>query len=228
MNNPIYDRAGDWLRGVYDRRVSTPAVLDPAQYFPSARRFTDSWRELREEALAIRADLSSVPRFHELMAAQADISANDQRDWRMLVVKAYGVPFEANAAKAPRLAQIVAQCPDVLTASLSFLAPYKHVPPHRGPFRGVIRYYLPLSVPPAEDGLPGSTLTIDGRDYRLGDGEALLWDDTFVHEVRNRANDVRIALLLDVRRRGLPRHLEWLTRVLIAGIRLTVRVRKPV
>lgn len=227
MEHAIYDRAGDWLRGIYDRRITTPPVLDPGQYFPSARRFTDNWRALREEALAIRADLSGVPRFHELMATQADISANDQRDWRMLVVKAYGVRFAANAAKAPRLAALVEQCPDVLTASLSFLAPFKHVPPHRGPFRGVIRYYLPLSVPPAEDGLPGSTLTIDGRDYRLGDGEPLLWDDTFVHEVRNRADDVRIALLLDVRRKGMPWQLEWLTRVLIAGIRVTVRVRKP-
>ena len=28
------------------------------------------------------------------------------------------------------------------SAALSFFAPQKHVPEHRGPFRGVIRYYL--------------------------------------------------------------------------------------
>jgi aspartate beta-hydroxylase len=223
----IYDRASAWLRGVYDRGITTPAVLDPTGYFPSAQRFVSSWEALREEALAIKADLSSVPRFQDLMTQQEDIAYADMRDWRMFVVKAYGVDFSANAARCPKLAALVAQCPEVLTATLSFLAPYKHVPRHRGPFRGVIRYYLALSVPTGEDGRPGTTLTVDGTDYHVGNGQALLWDDTFAHEVNNRTGDVRIALLLDVRRRGMPLRLELLTRMLIAAIGLTVRLRKP-
>jgi aspartate beta-hydroxylase len=91
----------------------------------------------------------------------------------------------------------------------------------------VIRYYLALSVPLASDGLPGTSLTIDDQEYRLGDGQALLWDDTFVHEVRNRAEAVRIALLLDVRRPGMPRSLELLSRLVIAGVGALVRLRKP-
>jgi aspartate beta-hydroxylase len=228
MFNSLYERATAAMRQIYDRRIQTPAVLDPQQYFAGAARFGAAWPQLRLEALAIQANLSAVPRFHELMAQQAEISNNDQRDWRMFVIKAYGVVFAANAARCPQLAALVAQCPQVVSASLSFLAPHKYVPQHRGPFRGVIRYYLGLSVPLGADAQPGTTLTIDGRQYRLGNGQALLWDDTFAHDVHNDTDAVRVALLLDVRRTGMPLYMDLLSRLLIALIGLAVRLRRPV
>lgn len=226
--NSIYDSSADLLRRIYGRRISTPPVLDPANHFPSLARFSESWRELRAEALRIQQDLASVPRFHELMPQQASISANDQRDWRLFVLKAYGVSFEKNLQRCPRLAALVAAAPEVLSAALSFLAPGKHVPEHRGPFRGIVRYYLALSVPLAADGLPGAILTIDGTDHRLGDGQWLLWDDTYSHEIRNNSDGVRIALLLDVRRQGLPLDLELLSRALITAASAAIRLHPPV
>ena len=40
----------------------------------------------------------------------------------------------------------------MLSACLSFVAPGKHIPVHRGPFRGVLRFHLGLIVPPDADG----------------------------------------------------------------------------
>jgi len=228
MMNALYDNSADILRRIYGRRIATPAVLDPASHFPSLSRYAGSWRELREEALVIQKSLASVPRFHEIMPQQAAISANDQRDWRLFVLKAYGVSFEANLRRCPRLAALLRASPEVLSAALSFLAPGKHVPEHRGPFRGIIRYYLALSVPLAADGLPGAILTIDGIEHRLGDGEWLLWDDTYTHEIRNHAAGVRIALLLDVRRNGMPLDLQLLARFLIAAAGAAIRLRPPI
>ena len=79
--------------------------------------------------------------------------------------------------------------PDVLSASISFLAPGKHIPVHRGPFRGVLRFYLVLSMPLAADGRPAAVLKVAGTEHRLADGEYLLWDDTFPHEVINNSNE---------------------------------------
>jgi len=223
-----YEGAVDLLRGLYGRRISAPAVLDPREHFRGAQAFIGQWRALQQEALDIASNLGAVPRFHELMAQQAAISAADDRDWRMFVVKAYGVTIRTNAARCPVLAALVAADPDVLSASLSFLAPGKQVPAHRGPFRGVIRYYLALSVPAGADGRPGTVLTIDGRAHRLGDGQALLWDDTFVHDVRNDTPGLRIALLLDVRRRGMPADLALLSRLLIGAAGLAVRMSRTI
>jgi aspartate beta-hydroxylase len=224
--SPIYDRAVELVRGLYDRRLSGPPVLEPAAHFPGHERFTGAVPALREEALRIVGGLAAVPRFHELMPQQASISNQDKRDWRLLVVKAYGVTVKANARRCPALTQLVAADPDVLSAALSFLAPGKVVPEHRGPFRGVLRYFLGLSVPADGQGRPGSVLTIDGIEHRIATGNALLWDDTYVHAVRNETQSVRVALLLDIRRRSMPLDMEILSRILIAAAAVAVRLRR--
>ena len=222
----LYDLSTNAMRSIYDRRISGPPVLDVESHFPDARRFQAVWPQLRDEALRVAGDLKRVPRFHELMSEQAGISANDGRDWRMLVLKAYGTSFPRNLERCPVLAETVAASPDVLSAALSFLAPGKHVPEHRGPFRGVVRFYLGLSVPVSADGRPAAVLTIDHREHYVGNGECLLWDDTFAHEVLNRGDAVRIALLLDVRRRGMPLDMTLLSSVLISAVGLSVRLRR--
>jgi aspartate beta-hydroxylase len=221
-----YDLVTDLIRYIYDSRLSEPPVLDMTERFPEAEHFIAAWPALREEALELAKNLQRVPRFHELMSNQAEISANDNRDWRMFVLKAYGVPFRDNMSKCPVLTGLVESVPDVLTATLSFLAPHKHIPRHRGPFRGVLRFYLGLSVPLAEDARPATVLTIDEAEHRIADGESLLWDDTFPHEVCNRSDSPRIALLLDVRRRGMPLDLTLLSWLLVRGIGAAVRLRR--
>ena len=222
----LYDQAASALRSVYDSRLVGPPVLDLQSHFPDAGKFTGSWQEIRDEALAIARDLPSVPRFHEIMREQESISANDHRDWRMFILKAYGTEIPANMARCPTLASLVAAAPDVLSASFSFLAPRKHIPAHRGPFRGVLRFQLGLSMPRTTAGTPAAVLRIDDREYRIADGECLLWDDTYQHEVWNASEEVRIALLLDVWRRGMPMDMELLSRLLVAFVKVGMRLRK--
>jgi aspartate beta-hydroxylase len=143
----------------------------------------------------------------------------------MFILKAYGAKVPRNLARCPRLAALVAASPDVLSASISFLAPGKHIPPHRGPFRGVLRFYLGLAMPRLADGRPAAVLKIADREYPIADGECLLWDDTYVHEVWNRSNQLRTALLLDVRRRGMPADMALFSRLLIATARAGITLR---
>ena len=144
-----YDRAVEVVRALYDRRISGPPVLDLERDFSSGARFSQAWRTIRAEALAVARRLPEVPRFHEIMPEQASISANDGRDWRMYILKAYGIEQPRHMAACPALAALVRQSPEVLSASFSFLGPRKHIPPHRGPIRGIIRFYLVLSMPRA-------------------------------------------------------------------------------
>lgn len=220
----VYDLTANLIRKLFDSRISGPSVLNSETYFPAAIHFDQHWQSLRDEALNIAANLGEVPRFHELLPSQADISANDQRDWRMFVLKAYGILFKQNLALCPCLGQLLGENPDILSATLSFLAPHKHIPRHRGPFRGIIRYYLGLSIPVDNEGQPSTILTLDDTEYRIGNGESLLWDDTYPHEVLNNSDEVRIALLLDVRRRHMPIDMELLTRFIIAMAGTRVRI----
>ena len=90
--------------------------------------------------------------------------------------------------------------------------------------RGVLRFYLVLSMPVAADGRPAAVLKIAGAEHRLADGEFLLWDDTFPHEVTNGSDEVRTVLLLDVWRRGMPLDMRLLSRVLIFIVSVMARM----
>jgi aspartate beta-hydroxylase len=221
----LYDLLSNAVRRLYDARIDTPPVLETSAYFPGAVRFISAWSEIRDEALSLSGRVQSIPRFHEIMPAQAEISANDGKDWRLFILKVYGAEVDKNMAACPRLAELVSSTPDVLSASLSFLAPGKHIPRHRGPFRGVLRYQLGLSVPLDALGRPAAVLALNDVEHRVGDGQQLLWDDTYPHEVWNNSDQMRLVLLLDVRRPHMPFDLRVLSRALIASVGMVARVR---
>ena len=220
----LYDRAAVVVRAIYDRRIDTPAILDAERYFPNAQRFTAAFAGIRREALAVGEGLPRIPRFHDIMPAQADISANDGRDWRLFIMKAYGVAFPDKLAQCPTVAGILAHVPEAISCSFSFIAPGKHVPRHRGPFRGILRFHLMLSMPEDERGMPECELFIDDKLYPLRDGQSLLWDDTFPHEVLNRSDKVRIALLLDVWRPQMPADVRLLSNAIYFGANTMIRM----
>jgi aspartate beta-hydroxylase len=221
----LYDSAADVMRRIYDSRIEGPPVLDMETEFPAGERFRAAWRDIRAEAAEVAKKLDMVPRFHEIMREQSPISSPGERAWRMFIVKAYGVEVPAKAALCPTLARLASAAPEVLSASFSFLEPGGHIPPHRGPFRGVLRFYMALSMPVRSDGRPGAVLKIAGVEHRLTEGEYLLWDDTFEHEVWNESDGLRCVLLLDVWRPGMPIDMRLLSKTLIGVVQLGMRVR---
>jgi aspartate beta-hydroxylase len=223
--SPLYDHAANIIRRIYDSRLAGPPILELERHFPAGRDFITAWQRIRDEAQQLAGQLDRVPRFHEIMHEQTAISANDQRDWRMFILKAYGEEIPRNMARCPTLAALVTSSPDVLSASLSFLSSKKYIPPHRGPFRGVLRFYLALSMPKLPEGTPASVLKIANSEYRLSDGDWLLWDDTYRHEAWNDSDEVRMVLLLDVWRRGMPFDMRIFSRLLISIVRMGVWVR---
>jgi aspartate beta-hydroxylase len=221
----FYDQSAAIIRQVYDWRLSTPAVLDMKTYFPAGQGFAEAWVAIRQEAMAVSRRLHEVPRFHEIMKEQTAISANDGHDWRLFILKAYGIENHRNMEACPVLTSLISASSDVLSASFSFMAPKKHIPAHRGPFRGVLRFYMPLVMPTDEDGSPAAVLKIDGAEYRLTDGQCMLWDDTYLHEVWNRSDEVRTVLLLDVRRPDMPFDMLAFSWILMGIVRWGIRLR---
>ena len=168
----FYDQAVGAVRGIYDRRIHTPGVFGRA--FLSRRHPLHSgWTDIRREALAVAETLPRVPRFQDLMPEQTDIASADGRDWRVFVMKAYGVPVPNNLARAPTVAALLAGSAGGGVGDVPFLAPGKHIPAHRRPVRAVLRFHLMLSVPNDANGRPACELRIDGVPHCLGEGESL-------------------------------------------------------
>ncbi|TGQ04840.1 MULTISPECIES: aspartyl/asparaginyl beta-hydroxylase domain-containing protein [unclassified Mesorhizobium] len=219
----IYDFATNFVRRIYERRIRAPAILEAETQFPNAAKFVGAWKDIRDEALAVR--LTKVPRFHDIMPEQAEISANDGLDWRMFVLKAYDMTIPENLSRMPVLSRLLNESPEVKSAAISFLAPHKHIPAHRGPFRGVMRFHLGLVIPRQPDGRPATIMMINHQERRIADGECMLWDDTFEHEVMNKSDQPRVALLLDVWRPNMPVDMEMLSRLIVRVVQIGMRYR---
>jgi aspartate beta-hydroxylase len=111
--------------------------------------------------------------FHEIMREQTSISANDLHDWPRFILKTYGVDLPRSTAVCPTPATLATATPNVLWAPISFLASGKQIPMHPGPFWGVLRFYLVLSMPLAADGRSMEVLVIVDLEHRLTDFEYL-------------------------------------------------------
>jgi len=67
---------------------------------------------------------------------------------------------------------------------------------HRDPYAGSLRYHLGLVTP--ND--PECFIDVDGQHYHWKDGEAVMFDETFIHHAANRTGHQRVVLFCDVER----------------------------
>jgi beta-hydroxylase len=159
-------------------------------HFPRHAVLRDSWREIRDEALAIHTQ-------GHAKKIKGDMFFKTIADdgWKRFYIKWYG-PAGADArALCPRTCALLDTLPEVQLAMFSILEPGSVITPHTGPFKACLRYHLGLSCPPE------ARITVDGVPYTWRDGEDVLFDDTYTHEVTNRAaGRPRVILFCDVAR----------------------------
>ena len=150
------------------------------------------WRKIRAELDAVLEDQEHLPNFQDISVDQATMTDDDR--WKTYFLYGYGFRSEANCARCPESARLCAAIPGMKTAFFSILAPGKHLPPHRGPYKGVMRYHLGLLIPePAES----SGIRVDTETRHWAEGQSMIFDDTFEHEAWNDTDRTRVVLFVD-------------------------------
>lgn len=190
-------------RTCYVRSLHNPAVVESDSHFPGARELLANYDAIRSETLKVALS-GRLPANHEIMQQQRTLYEFDRKVWGMLPLKGYGFDYPANQALIPALRRFLQHHPEVVSAAVSLFPPGKVLRPHRGPFKGVWRFHLPLYVEDMGAGRTSCELAIDGRTYYLREGQGFLWDDTFLHSARNPSEQPRVVLLFDVFRRDQP------------------------
>ncbi len=171
--------------------VGNPPVYD-TDVFPWARDLEAAWRPIRRELDDILRWKGDLPAFHEISSDVAAISAD--RDWKTFLFCAYGFKSEAAIRRCPATWRALRRIPGLKSAMFSIFEPGKHLPPHRGPYNGVLRFHLGLRVPDRPDRVG---IRIGDRLHHWREGEALIFDDAYEHEAWNDADQVRVVLFVD-------------------------------
>ncbi len=205
-------------RALYGLWIDTPPVLDTGTYFPGAQSLERNWRDIREEALQFLKVIDRVPRLHEIVGRQDDLSDHDKIAWKYVSLRAFGHDHTANQALCPKSARLIRALPEIINAGFSILDPKKHVLAHRGPYGGYLRYHLGLIVPEDANGRGLGVLRVEDTHNRVREGQGLLFDDLREHEAWNHGDTPRVVLIVDVPRPGLPAILRALDRVLMGII----------
>lgn len=163
--------------------------------FPWVKAVEANWHKLREELNALLPYTSELPNFQDIYKHQRGLTQDD--GWKTFFFYAYGLRARGNCRRCPETARVLAQIPGMKTAFFSILAPGKHLPPHRGPYKGVLRMHLGLKIPePAEK----CGIRVGAQTRHWQEGKTLIFDDTFRHEAWNHTDGVRVVLFVDVMR----------------------------
>lgn len=177
-----------------------PAVYDIDAVRPELRTLEtpENLEAIRGELLALLPTRSDIPKYHDIDPGRLHISSDADGDasWRVYMLYAMGAKPAENRVRCPRTCALVDAIPDLFQAFFSILEPRKSVPPHEGPYAGYLRYHLPLVVP--TDTPPRMRIKDLWHTWR--DGEGLLFDDHWEHEVENHSDQVRVVLIVDILR----------------------------
>ncbi|MEO6810982.1 MAG: aspartyl/asparaginyl beta-hydroxylase domain-containing protein [Isosphaeraceae bacterium] len=184
---------------------------------PQLRELDRNYPVIREELEALLARRQSIPRYHELDRMQTNISAkvDPDKDWKVFYLDAMGEKPQANRDLCPHTSALLDQVPGLFQAFFSILDGGKSIPAHEGPYLGYIRYHLGLIVP--EESPP--SIRIKDQHYTWQEGQSVLFDDSWEHEVTNACPARRVVLIVDIRR-PMPLPLDALNRFVVSIMRL--------
>jgi hypothetical protein len=170
------------------------------EMFPWAAELEAAVPEMRAEIEQVLSDERGLVPYvqeHADRASRGHSLLNDAR-WSAFHLWESGELVEENARRCPlitRLLQLLPM-PHIKSRSpmalVSILKPGTHIPPHHGMINTRLICHIPLVAP------PGCRLRVGAETRELGEGKAMIFDDSFEHEAWNDSNAVRAVLLFEI------------------------------
>jgi beta-hydroxylase len=144
---------------------------------------------------ALLGERERIPSLQEVSSGEVLLTKDDQ--WKIYWLYAYGRKIAENCRRCPETTRLIESIPGMKTAFFSILGPRKHLPAHRGPYTGVLRYHLGLIVPRRKE---ACRIRVDSDVAHWEEGRSLVFDDAYSHEVWNDTDEERVVLFLDFAR----------------------------
>jgi beta-hydroxylase len=165
----------------------------PLEEFPELAKLNENWQTIRDEAV----------RLFDEGFIRAAAKNNDwgfysffKSGWKRFYLKWYDDFLPSARALCPQTVELLNSIPNVHGAMFAMLPPGGKLGAHRDPFAGSLRYHLGLVTPNSDK----CRILVDGVPYVWRDGEAFMFDETFIHSAENATETNRIILFCDVER----------------------------
>lgn len=177
----------------FDKR---PTFFDIAETYPALQAITQKFTAIHREFHQVLQQTPQLPRYHDIDPGEAEISGTTAKDWNVFMVYLLGYRLEKAERLCPELCASLSTIPNLVQAFFSILEPGKSIPKHKGPYLGYLRYHLGIEIP--KENAP--QIIVNEQAYTWQPGEAVLFDDSWPHEVVNTSSEYRAVLIIDVLR----------------------------
>ena len=112
-----------------------------------------------------------------------------------------GVLDENMVQYFPKTTQLLKDS-QIHNAFFSILEPGVEIPPHVGYYKGYLRYHIGIIIPNSEsnDTINKAYIVCNDEKYIWKENEGIVFDDMYLHYVKNPTNQTRVILYLDIKR----------------------------
>jgi ornithine lipid ester-linked acyl 2-hydroxylase len=173
---------------------------------------------IQREAEEVLRRLPTVVDFDSVLPGQRALTQG--QGWKSYFLVAGGQRVRPHVEACPATTDALGNVPGLLNAFFSILQPGVTIPPHRGPYAGILRYHLGVIVPPGDCGI-----RVGQQLLRWREGESLVFDDSVEHEAWNRTDRPRVVLFVDLVR-PLGATLAMLNRAVLRVFLLSETARR--
>lgn len=193
---PIFTPFNCLLYLFTQKRARKP-IMDVAD-FPELADIQAEWETIRDEAVGLYEQSAFEKTKDPDSSAYYDLGFRTfyKYGWSKFYLKWYGTEHRSAQATCPRTLEILRRCPRVKGAMFSILPVGGQLTRHADPAAASLRYHVGLATPNDD----ACFINIDGTSYSWRDGDALLFDETYLHYARNDAEADRLILMCDVER----------------------------
>ena len=167
--------------------------------FDGLRELESHWEEIRDEARAL-IDLRRIKASEN--NDDAGFNSFFKEGWKRFYLKWYEVRPPSAERYCPRTVALLQKVPAIKAALFAELPAGAKLNPHRDPYAGSLRYHLGLATPNDDN----CRIWVDGEVFSWRDGGGVVFDETYMHWVRNDTDQDRLILLCDIER---PLRYRW-------------------
>ena len=190
---PLISKFINWVESInFKYSIKGDKPIYSNDEFPWANEVEAEWEKIRKELDEVMKEREDLPNFHDIIEQVNTITKDN--NWKTYFLVGHGLNCEENAKRCPETTRILKKIPDLKNAFFSILSPNKHIPAHKGPYNGVLRYHLGLIIPEPKE---QCRIRIDEEIKIWEEGKSLIFDDTFNHEVWNDTDGYRVVLFVD-------------------------------
>jgi len=213
MNRRVEAAAFNWVEHLVGTFATNGrSKFHDASSFPWTKLFEENYEAIRKEAEALCLERERIPYVEKINPQQRTIVEDGK--WRTFFFHAFGHPVEENMKRCPGTASVLRRVPKLVMAFFSILEPGTTLKPHRGIYKGVLRYHLGVRIPVTTQ---RCGLSVAGDYKPWGNGQGFVFDDTFQHFAQNESDAPRVVLIVDFER-DMPFWLQGLNRAVISAI----------